>query len=429
MESKNWILGCPMPEGGCIAEGVYNAGAMLADDRQGPTPEDSHLQIVSGSRALFEAYRARMKADCGKGWFENTQGLDQVFSFTLEGKQYHVRWADRKQQIRFTEDPVSTPLPDFGGGTPGSGKTMVYQYGLYYDPENHVTDRTVNCGMLYIIHLSDNRLMMIDGGHIFQCSNLAMEGLWQFLREITGAGDEEPVTIALWYFTHAHDDHADGCTKLLSRHHDRILLERVMFNFPSGSDPVASSSIIELKNTIRRWYPEIKLLKMRTGQKFSLAELTVEVLYTQEDAVDIGNMARFPMQDFNCTSGILKLTAGGRDFLVLGDTNVETEAFLAENSEPSLWKADMVQLAHHCFNYLDTLYDWIRAAVVLVPNSYGGAHQPENAPKLVAAEQFVQNGNIYYEGAGTDGLTPTEEGWVHVFRADLVGGEYDGSGF
>ena len=89
----------------------------------------------------------------------------------------------------------------------------------------------------------------------------------------------------------------------------------------------------------------------------------------------------------------------------------------------------MVQIAHHCFNYLDTLYSWIEAPVIIVPNSWGGAHQPENAPKLEGALRFMQGEQIYYEGGGTDGFVAEKDGWKHIAYYDVVGGEYDGSGY
>ena len=48
MNAQNaWILGCPAPKNGRIVEGFYNAGPIIADDRNGPTPEDTRIQIVT----------------------------------------------------------------------------------------------------------------------------------------------------------------------------------------------------------------------------------------------------------------------------------------------------------------------------------------------------------------------------------------------
>ena len=52
-----WILSCPAPQTGRIVEGAYNAGPIIADDRKGPTPEDTKIQIVADiTKADFEQY-------------------------------------------------------------------------------------------------------------------------------------------------------------------------------------------------------------------------------------------------------------------------------------------------------------------------------------------------------------------------------------
>ena len=59
-----------------------------------------------------------------------------------------------------------------------------------------MTETTANCGMVYVIHLSDNSLFMIDGGYIYQCSNEMIEGLWKFLLRITNTPEDGTIRIA-----------------------------------------------------------------------------------------------------------------------------------------------------------------------------------------------------------------------------------------
>ena len=59
---SNWLLHCPAPRSGSIAEGYYNAGPMGADDRRGPTGEDTKIQIVTGAaEADFDRYLQELK--------------------------------------------------------------------------------------------------------------------------------------------------------------------------------------------------------------------------------------------------------------------------------------------------------------------------------------------------------------------------------
>ena len=432
MNAQNaWVLSCPAPKSGRIVEGYYNAGPIIADDRNGPTPEDTKVQIVAEvSLQDYENYINSLKAEGGNVYLENQIADDLFFAYEHSGKNYHVRFCAKRGEIRVAEEPNYVSPTGFGYKAAGPEQSILYQYGLYYDPDNNVTPTTVNCGMLYIIRLSDNSLFMMDGGHYRQWPKAAIDGLWQFLRQITNTPEDGIVRISAWYFTHTHADHIDGCPKLLRKYHDNIVIERLLYNFPhydalGGYEP----SIFHVKEQMSKWYPDVKFLKLHAGQKFDLADMNVEVFYAQEDAISEGNMARFPLRDGNCMSTILKLTIGGKTAMMLGDTNIEAEAWIAGNSAPGPWKSDLVQLAHHCFNYLDTLYAWIEAPVVLVPNSYGGAHQPENTPKLIGAEKFVKDGQIWYEGGGTDGFIATEVGWKHVAHYPVVGSEYDGTGY
>ena len=432
MNAQNaWVLSCPAPKSGRIVEGYYNAGPIIADDRNGPTPEDTKVQIIAEvSLQDYENYIDQLKAEGGNVYLENQIADDLFFAYEHSGKNYHVRFCAKRGEIRVAEEPDYVSPTGFGYKAAGPEQTTLYQYGLYYDPNNNMTPKTANCGMLYIIKLSDNSLFMMDAGFYLQWKDEAIDGLWQFLRQITNTPEDGIVRISAWYFTHTHADHIDGCAKLLRKYHENIVIDRLLYNFPhyaalGGYEP----SIYYVKEQIAAWYPHCKFLKLHTGQKLDLADMNVEVFYTQEDAISEGNMSKFPLRDGNCMSSILKLTIGGKTAMMLGDTNIEAEAWIAENSAPGPWKSDMVQLAHHCFNYLDTLYEWIEAPVVLVPNSYGGAHQPENAPKLYGAEKFAKDGQVFYEGGGTDGFIAAEDGWKHVFHAPVIGGEFDGTGY
>ena len=382
-KNEKWILGCQAPACGQLAEGYFNAGPMFANDRNGVTAEDSKMQVVYDvTEEDFDAYVTALKESGINGYLERSQAMDKFFAFAQDGKYYHVRFTAKRGEIRVMEDMVSTPVDEFGYKANGTEETVFYQYALYYDPDNNVTDKTVNCGMLYVIKLSDNSLFMMDGGHIYQASDEMIEGLWKFLLRITNTEEDGTIRIACWYCTHAHDDHHNGFTKLLNRHRKQILLERVMFNFPSFSYGGSyAMSTFGMKDTLPKLYPDTKLLKLHAGQIFDIADMTVEVMYAHEDAGERSDLSRMHLGDFNSTSSILKLTIGGKDIMLLGDTNVETEVLLQKYSEPSLWKADMVQVAHHCFNYLDIVYEWSGAPVAVLPNSSYAAHRRICAPR------------------------------------------------
>lgn len=435
-----WELGCPSPLSGSLSKGYYNSGSGLADDTRKETDEYSRMQLLTDvTEADFTAYVGELKAAGYTQILDHTIGKNRYAEFAKEGLTYHIAYMDTNKEMRISEDRAGVSLAEFAYDTKGEQKTVIYQYGLYYDPNNQVTNKTVNCGMLYVIRLSDNSIVLIDGGHLHQSSNEAIDGLLSFLHEITGTKAGETIRIAAWYMTHAHGDHTTGMAKLCNRYHDEIEVERVMYNIPSYQ--VRSSGYDDYTTTtkamIRKYYPDTKFLKLHSGQVFNLSNVEIEVLFTHEDAVGAeqyadaaknGGNVQFPLNDYNCTSTVLRVKADGQTVLFLGDTNVEAEKVMKNIFPANVWKSDVVQVAHHCFNYLDTLYPMIAAPMAFMPNSYFGSHTPENLPKLATILKYIENDQIYYEGSGTVGLSVVDGKFAVVYEAPLVGGEYDFSG-
>ena len=121
-------------------------------------------------------------------------------------------------------------------------------------------------------------------------------------------------------------------------------------------------------------------------------------------------------------------TIGGKKILLLGDISGEAEKVIAKNFDASVMKSDVVQAAHHCFNYLNTLYPMIAAPMVLMPNSEFACHTADNLPKLQSMLKYVENDQIYYEGSGTYGFAVVDGQLKLIYEAPVIGGAYDGSG-
>ena len=350
-------------EGGTRGAAVYNAGPMLENDSEAVTEEDSRMLLVADTcRREYEAYLEKL---CGMGFrkvFENHTGAVDCCQLMKGEDLLYVYYTLRTGEVRVIADKASVPLDEFSDSYMEEGPaahmwgTMdsaeIYQYGLYYDPCNGHSPTTTNCGMFYIIRLRDNRLVMIDGGHILQCSAEAVEGMYRFLRRITGTAEGERLGVAAWIFTHAHDDHMAACVRLLRTYPEAFEIERAMFNFPSHRVCSGHSDFFCLRATLREYCPNIKCLKLHSGQRIVLANVCFDVLYTHEDAVRLEAPEVFPFHDFNCTSVILKMTTGMGTIVWLGDTSTETEELVVRTVPAAMWKADVVQVAHHAYNYL-----------------------------------------------------------------------------
>lgn len=147
----------------------------------------------------------------------------------------------------------------------------IYQFALNYGDNTHTT---MDCGMLYALLPGNGSVMMVDGSHIFQTSEEFYSGVYDFLKEITGTPDGEKVRISCWFITHSHSDHMAGASGFLRRYHDKVDLERVMFNFPAFAvRPAETAYASQFRHTLRTYYPDVTFLKPHTGMHLDLASM------------------------------------------------------------------------------------------------------------------------------------------------------------
>ena len=437
---KGWEIGCPSPKFGTLVKGVYYSGSGLADDTQKETDECSRMQLLSGVTVDdFDTYVTQLKDAGYVQTMDNTIEKNRYASLSKDGYHYYVTYNAANKEIRVSEDRAGVSIDQFAFAATGELQTQIYQYGLYYDPNNQVTNATVNCGMMYIVRLSDNSLVVVDSGHLHQASTKMMDGWVNFMHEITGTQQGEKIKIAAWYMTHAHGDHVTAMAKLCNRYNNEIDLERVMYNIPSyqvrssGYD----SNTTTVKTMIRRYYPNAQFLKLHSGQTFNLGSLGIDVLYTHEDAVGTTQFeaaskskegVKLDLTDYNSSSAVVRFTIDGKTIMMLGDISTEAERVIVKNYTAATMKSDAVQAAHHCFNYLNTLYPMIEAPMVLMPNSDYACHTSDNLPKLQSMLKYVVDDQIYYEGSGTYGFAVVDGKLTLIYEAPVIGGAYDGSG-
>ena len=125
-------------------------------------------------------------------------------------------------------------------------------------------------------------------------------------------------------------------------------------------------------------------------------------------------------------SGTTGGATGGADNVQLSEA---AEAVMAQSYDAEVLKSDVVQVAHHCFNLLKSIYNLADAPIALMPNSYNGSHQPENLVKLDEVLKHVKDDQIYYEDSRTVGLA-VEDGEMRViYDNPTFSEEYDFSRF
>jgi len=420
----------PEYDGGNTVNCIYNCGCGMQDDQTGKEVENNYMILVTDtSENEYKAYIDKLINQGYRGVFQN-RIEDNLYTQLSGSYLLYIYYTAQSRETRIILDNCSMPSPEFGYETEVSSYPVtVVQYGLYYDKNNGHSPTTTNCGMLYMVRLADNSLFMIDGGDILQCSDESAHGMLDFMHRLTETAPGEQIRIAAWFITHAHNDHFCGAAKLINRFHDQLCVERFVYNFPSSAVRGPDDKLPIFKGIVNNYCPKAKYLKAHTGQSFDLGGVRFDIMYTFEDSIRADSPSAYPLRDYNCTSTIVKMTVGDNSVMWLGDTNVEAENIITSVWSPSVWKSDVVQVAHHCFNYLSNLYPWIDADYAMLPNSYFGGHTPENTPKLQEVlDRLSASNNIWYSDRTTGFVFENGE-YRQIIDEDRVGGEYDFSGF
>lgn len=277
----------------------------------------------------------------------------------------------------------------------------------------------VNCGMSYVFHLEDGRFVIIDGGYF---NDGEEDRLYAFLHSRC---DGKPV-IAAWFFTHAHQDHVGNFMQFVRKYSVNSEIQKLLFNFhpvdlssASGDWREKSNDLATIKEfytTLERYCADIEKVTLHTGYAMTLGELSIEVLYTQEDL--------YPeSKSFNDYSTVIKTTIGGQSILWLGDISAKASEVLLKHKVNL--NCEMVQVSHHGINHCDALsrvYESSGAKVALWPAADYLFVEYENEQRNI--ELLVRLGvrEILMSGYGTVELSlPYQLGTVTKYRKALGG--------
>lgn len=366
---------------------IYESGKPLTEYANDSARESRELVVARTSSEEFLAYVDRLKEvgyteiareELGKNIYVTLQNDDHtVYTYLTANKRSVNIIIDYESA---TVNEISKPMTaEEVAAAKESGKSAVfYQYGLRMQavlmPETG-TEGYEDNGMMYIIKAADDSVIIVDGGYSNQADYAELNA---FLREITGVADGEKVTIASWVVTHLHSDHVDGFKGFVNMYHDQIDLQSICANVPFD---IASQKQNDKVNTFKTftqqlttWYPELKELQIHTGQKLQFGDVTVQALFTHEDATSIGsdvNQIARDKSDFNHTSSVYKIVADGMSLMILGDAQSIADDYLVSAYDEENLKCDIVQIAHHAFNGVTRVYDYVKASIYFVPQSYG----------------------------------------------------------
>lgn len=216
-------------------------------------------------------------------------------------------------------------------------------------------------GLGLILRLPDGRFIIHDGGY------QGDDRVYGALRDLVPEGK---IVIAAWFVSHPHIDHYGAFTDfLLSHGEDKdIVLERIMLNFAEPSRYIAYEvygdtveDVNYIHKVIKENVPDVPVLKVHTGQSIDFGDATVEILYTIEDHIPND------LRNINDSSMVMRVTLGGKTFMILADTGYYSGPILDEMWGDYL-KSDILQVAHHGqWPSVEPIYHKIAAEVVIVP--------------------------------------------------------------
>ena len=439
-----WSLGVPAYEGGIVSSKTYNIGPGV---NISSNTARSQMQAVSNTnRSEFDAYIAKLEDNgytkISKNTVENNVYVQ--YKNTEKSKLVYAYYIDKFKEARIIDDMTSIAETDFEYSyTPKLGETAaIYQWGMMYDANangNNLVDPYPNNGMFYIIRLSDNSLVLIDGGGPEQATGKATEALVDFMYEITGTQDGEKIRISCIMITHPHGDHKQFVENLIKDHSDKINIERAMFNIPTFANEYIYFT--PLGESLVQNFPNVKFIKPHTGQRIQLGDMKIDIIMTHEDLIDPDDCSSI-LTTSNNASTIMKLTLNGKSMMVLGDfggdnsATVENSEVIArllgmyENAEGeySNLKCDIVQVAHHGINDgLGDVYNAIGAKYALFSQQDVAVWQMAHQCFKTVVSQLSTAGatHILFEGRYTHCLTIAQDGTITHTKETLRGANDD----
>ena len=357
----DWIFSYP---GGKARKQLINDGCGMEDDSGGILDTTSFLKCVRNtSRKEFLAYCAGMEQRGAEVLFRRDVPSGLYFSFRTEHGLVYSYYTPARKEARIILDRSGVSAEAFSERNPAEIRpdTELMQFSLFYGPM--IPGLSADCGMMYVFRLRTNELIIIDGGIREQATEEALEEFVRRVRDLTSAGEGEPIRIALWFCTHAHDDHLQFLPILMKRYPGLFLLKRILFNFPPRSFRGMTDFVTEAKNDLRLLAPDALYHKAHSGELLQIGNAAIEILMTGEDLYE----SRRDRFSFNGTSVILRIETEGFRTLIMGDAEKANCRVLAERFGESIRPCHFLQAAHHVINDLEDWYALVRADWVLAP--------------------------------------------------------------
>jgi hypothetical protein len=277
------------------------------------------------------------------------------------------------------------------GATTGSATPSFTLLNIGGESEDGI-DYMVMSGMNFAFKLSDGRFIIVDGGEWRDADTNAsdVKRFYNWLKENSNGGE---IVIAAWFLTHHHSDHVNVAWKFEEMYGKEVTIQRFMYSFPSMDYALTAPDSDVNKPYYDKVFPrtmtmlsKYECIVPRTGMVYQIGDATVEVIYTHDDFYPN------PLKDYNNSSTAVKITLGGKTFLISGDLEEPGQMIAAHQNGTNL-DCDYVQSTHHSYNGLELYFRY-----GMGPDNESSANWPLNHgvrwPNV--PEDGIEHNNTYY---------------------------------
>ncbi|MBQ8432973.1 MAG: hypothetical protein IJX28_08840 [Clostridia bacterium] len=277
-----------------------------------------------------------------------SNGLYDVYMYFLEGTQ-----SVRISATTIAEKKALAAL-EAEGATTGSETPSFTLLNIGGESEDGI-DFMTHSGMCFAFKLSDGRFIMVDGGEWRDADTNASDvtRLYNWLKENSNNGE---IVIAAWFLTHHHSDHVNVAWKFEQMYGNDVTIQRFMYSFPSMDYALTAPESDVNKPYYDKVFPrtmsmlsKYECIVPRTGRVFKIGDAEIEVLYTHDDFYPN------PLKDYNNSSTTVRITLGGKSFLIAGDLE-EPGQLIACRQNGTRLDSDYVQSTHHSWNGLELFF-------------------------------------------------------------------------
>ena len=345
----NWFVDFPEFEGG-KNNGTQDAGY-------------GNLQVMYTETTLdaYNAYCKKLVDASYSLYMENTINDNVHKAYTCDKGMLYVYYVPTEKAVRIISCPEGkynlpkNPTPESVPAYEKITTPSITQMTLNYTAGNF--------GLCHIITLEDGSFIVYDGG-----GNNAADcvRLYETLSALNKRKDGK-IVIAGWFLTHEHWDHYTNFSNFCKNYSNKVVLEGLYCNTPSGSyayngynpNYYMNTDFANLSSTLGG----VPKFIVHTGMKFYLRNACIEIIYTQEDLYPT------KLYFFNDCTMVSRVTIENQTITYLGDVRWEGSDIMCDRYGTTL-NCDIVQVSHHGYDGgTEKLYKLLAPKTCLWPTS------------------------------------------------------------